>query len=333
MRSIVLLLDRRNPDEADLAVSAARVQAGIDRAKLKFANLQEQDLPARQSELVRDAVAQNALALVIEPADPADRRLAEAVREARAKGIPVVLLNWPLEGQEAEQSSPGEPKAKAGTAPAGSAATAGTTKNAPLVLVTAPPFEPFAKQLVASAIRNTKNAHLKPEGGAIIIVNSISDPFAPERTAAIRAALTAAGIKPIEEVAFAKSFEHGAKLLAEKLKAYPNIAMAIAIDTQSSTACREASKNFDHERPFVMAGFASESHITDLTQSGQYAAAAEFAPLRIIRKGITTAVALAQGRTVPDRTEQPITFYDSPPDSVAPKSQEYRAAMKKHGAR
>jgi ABC-type sugar transport system substrate-binding protein len=319
--SVVVFLDRRDPDEEALASGAANFQAGVDRTKLKFANLSEHDLPARQSELVREAIERSPLALVIEPADTADRRLLEAVRDARAKGIPVVLLNKLLDGLPAEEPGSGSSKAKTGDAPSPGSPSAGAAQTAPLVLVTAPPFAPFAKQIVASAIRNAKNAHLTPEAGAIIVTNTITDPFAPDRIAAMRAALTAAGIKPILEVSFTKSFEAGSKVLMEKLKANPKIGLVFAIDTVSCDAARDANGKVADANQFIMAGFSSENHISDLTRAGDFAAIAEFVPLRVIRRGVTVAAAVSQGQTVATRIEQPITFYDSPEDSTLAKSQ------------
>jgi ABC-type sugar transport system substrate-binding protein len=326
--SVVLFLDRRDSDEEAIVTGAATFQAGIDRVKLKFANLSEQDLPARQTELVREAIERNALALVIEPADTADRRLLDAVREARAKGIPVVMLNKLLDGLSLDDSGTGSSKAKTGETPSPASTSAGAAQNSPLVLVTAPAFAPFAKQIVASAMRNAKNAHLTPEAGAIIVMNTISDSFAPERIAALRDALKAAGVKPVLDVSFTKSFEAGGKALMDKLKANPKVRMVFGVDTTSCDAAREASAKVDDADQFIMAGFASENHITDLTRAGDFAAIAEFIPLRVIRRGVTAGGALGQGQTVPNRIEQPITLYDSPEGATFPTSQrQYKQTM------
>ena len=73
-----------------------RTQAGIDKVKLRPTFSAIQDPPAQQVELVREAVARNPLALILEPADPADASMAEVLQKAREDGIPVVLLNRPL---------------------------------------------------------------------------------------------------------------------------------------------------------------------------------------------------------------------------------------------
>jgi ABC-type sugar transport system substrate-binding protein len=315
--AVELLLDRRDADEAEIVTSAVRTQAGIDRTKLKIHVLEVQDLPARQAELIREALARNPRALIIEPSDPADRGLAEAVRDARSKGVPVVMLERPLEGAEAANGSSGDSKA---ATPGQSDSSSGKTaplsrRDGPLVLVTAQSFAPFSKQLVESAMRNAKNAKLDPQGGAIILVNTSSDIFVNDRIAALRQALSAAGVKTIEQVAFAKQIPLGKALLTERLKAQPKISLVFAVDSLSATTCREANTDLVENRPFIMAAFASESHISDLTRVGDMAGVAEFAPLKVIRKAVNIASAIAQGKEVPSRVELPIIYYDSPANS------------------
>jgi ABC-type sugar transport system substrate-binding protein len=334
-RAVELILDRRDADEAEIVTSQARIQAGIDKAKLKINIMQVQDLPARQAELVEEALLRNPLALIVEPADPADRRLAEAVEEARGKGVPVVLLGRPLESARPDRTG------RAGGEPANAAAPvrsdSSESKTAPparqpghMTLVTVPSFAPFAKQLVDSSMRNAKNAKLDPTGGAIIVVNTSGDPFINDRLTALRGALQAAGVKTIELVSFAKQVQLGKNILIERLKAQPKVSLVFAIDTQATTVCREAVTELFESRPFVMAAFASESSISDMTRSGDYAGVAEFAPLKVLRKAISTAVALSQGREVPARIELPVMYYDSPPDSaLSTTAAHYKAKTKK----
>ena len=64
------------------------MQAGIDKVKLRTTVWAIHDLPARQVELVREAIARNALALIVEPADPTDTHMAEALQKARQTESP-----------------------------------------------------------------------------------------------------------------------------------------------------------------------------------------------------------------------------------------------------
>ncbi len=55
-RSIELILDRRDPAQLEAYLAAARLQAGVARFKLRMTNLRQEDPPAKQVELVREAL-------------------------------------------------------------------------------------------------------------------------------------------------------------------------------------------------------------------------------------------------------------------------------------
>ena len=124
-RSVEMILDRRDSTEIDGVIAAARMQAGIDKVKLRPKVLGDTDPPAHQVELVREAIARQPLALIVEPADPTDIQMAEALQKARADGIPVVLVNRPL---STSVSSAGAIKA---TDTAGKEATASANAASP----------------------------------------------------------------------------------------------------------------------------------------------------------------------------------------------------------
>jgi hypothetical protein len=196
-------------------------------------------------------------------------------------------------------------------------------------LIKPPSFGPTAELLVASAMRNAKNAKLDPREGAIILVNALGDQLIPERALAIRNALDAAGIKNIQEVSFSKQAETGTKLLKERLKANPKVVLVFSVDSLSSTAGRQAVADIVVKRPFILAGYASEETYATSTQAGDFAAVAEYAPVRLVRKGITTATALARGRDVPSVYELPILFHDSPENATTAKSPVYAKKLSK----
>ncbi len=299
-KRIELILERHDPEESESLKASARMQAGFDRARINIESLNEQDLPARQAELVRDAVARGPLALIVEPADPSDVRLAEGLKDAHAKGVPVVLLNRPLAGGRAIFSSISDHKTEtssgSATPPASKAeSTPDGRPAAPIVLVAPVSFVPAANQLVGSAVRNAKNAGLDPKGGAVVLINSNCDSFVEDRAAAFRSALRSNYIDPAEEVRFSKDVELGSKLLVERLKANPKLTMVLSVDSVSAGASRNAMTAIVADRPFVLAAFAAEETYAEMTQVGDFAAVAEFAPLRVVRKAVTTAISLAQG--------------------------------------
>jgi len=328
-RTLEIVLDRRDPDEEGVVTAAARTQAGLEMVKLKIAVLGEHDLPARQVDLVREALARHPLALIVEPDDPTDRRMAQVIDEARGEGVPVVLVSRPLAGDQGAAPKVAGARAAAGGSPNQSsagqdAATAPSLHSAkPMVLVMSPPFRSSAEQLVASAIRNAKNAHLDAKGGAVIMINTLGDPSIQDRVAAIRSALKAGGITKIQEVSFSKQSELGSKLLTERLEADAKLAMVFSVDSLSSLATRQVMLEIILTRPFILAGYAADETYFSSTQMADFAAVAEFAPTRLVRKAIITAVAMAQGRNVPSVIEIPIEVHDSPEDSTTARSPNY----------
>ena len=229
-KAIELILDRHGADETEYLKTAARTQAGHDKAKIKIAFLGEKESSSIQAGLVREALAKHPLALVLEPADPSDPGLALAVREASGcRHSGGRLRACPLAGSQPVEAAHGETKsAKADTSPApvqsqsqGGQTSSGSRPAAPLVLVTPVSFAPTAKLLVASAIRNAKNSGLDPEGGAVLLLDTKSDNLVEPRVTAVREALKDAGITKIKEIPFESDNTRATNLLLEYLNANP----------------------------------------------------------------------------------------------------------------
>jgi hypothetical protein len=224
VKSIELILSGgRDLDEIENEKAAARMQAGLDKARLKITVVGEEN-PEQgpkptvfkdQATLVRDAIGRHPMAMIVDPGDPTDPDLAKAIQEAHAAKVPVVLL--------------GRPMAVGATNP-------GTSATPSTILVAPQPFADSARQLVAAAIRNARNAKLDPKGGALLLINTAGDPFIPDRVAALRDALKAAGIGAVDEIRFAKDSATGQKLLMARLKADPKPTMVFSVDFMSTSA-------------------------------------------------------------------------------------------------
>ena len=330
-RSIEAIFDRHDPAEIEPMNAMARTQAGVDKVKLRTSFLSESDRPAHQVDLVREAVARNALALVIEPADPADKQLAEAVQSARDNGIPVVLLGRPL-GATKPSSAAKESAGSGTTAKPPASPTDALTGPKPMVLVAPPAFADSARQLVASAIRNAKNAKLDPKGGAVIVSNPIADPFVSERVDAFRSALKDNGITAVLEMKSSKPAQEGGKVLIAKLKSNPKLVLVFAADSLSTSVVRQAMAQLIPDRLFVVSAYPAEGTYADMTRVGDFAAVAGFVPNRLMRRAISSAASLALGHKLPERVEFPVEVYDSAADATTPKSPIYyreKSAAKK----
>jgi len=321
-KAIALILARHDPEDAEMLKSGARTQAGYDRVKLNITMLGDHDLPAQQAGLVQDALARSPLALILEPADTQDKHLAGAVAEAQRQGVPVLFLYRSLAPSRvgSQASAAGEPTALTSALQESAAKNAAPTHSAsapkPPILVSAPSFASSAEQLVESAMRNAKNGGLDPKRGAIVVVNTVSDAFASERTSAIREALKKAGITSVEEIRFAYTADRADKTLSARLKTNTKAVLVFSVDSQCLSAIRQmASQPELEERPFVVAGFVSDDLLAPYTQTGAIAAIAEFNSTRLIRKAITAAASITQGKEVPERIDMPVRFHDSPPRS------------------
>ncbi len=315
VRAIELIAGPLDATDTEVLKMTARTQAGRDKTRVLVAVTGEIDSPGTEADLVRKAIARNPLALIVEPADPADSELAKAVIEARDRGLPVVVMGLPLTGLHPVPAQA-----------SGSGKAAGPALG-PLVEVVPEPFARSARQLVEAAIRNAGNAKLSPAGGAILVINTADDRFSEDRAQALREALRNAGITAIEEVRFAGQIDKVQAELTALLLAKRKLAMVLSTDLLGAAAALQATGDLGEDRPYVIAGYSAKENPAAFVRAGEYAAIAIYTPERLISKAITTAVAVARGEKVPDRVELKVPVLDSPAHSAAPKK--YRAYKKK----
>ena len=105
--------------------------------------------------------------------------------------------------------------------------------------------------------------------------------------------------------------------------------MVFSLDLQSFIANRQVRTKMIEDRLFVSAGFTSDDHLATSAQFGEFAALGEYVPTRLIRKAVSTAAAITQGRDVQRRIEIPINFHDSPEDTGAGKLRAQSKNLKK----
>ncbi len=264
----------------------------------------------------------NPLALILEPANTQDKHLGQAVVDAQTAGVPVLFLNRSLAAavMDSQASAGGSAKTQSSPSPVAAdhsaSPTPGTQTSKPPVLVGAPSFESSAKQLVESAIRNAKNSGLDPKQGAILVINTVSDAFADDRTSALRQALQNAGINSIEEIRFAYKADLANKFIADRRKANTKAVLIFGLDSQCLPPIRQLTAEPEFaDHPFIISGYVSDDRLIPFVQSGDFAALAEFNSNRLIRKAITAAALAGQGKDVSQRIEVPVEFHDSSPRS------------------
>jgi ABC-type sugar transport system substrate-binding protein len=302
---------RLDPEEAAIERSTARSQAGFEKARVHLMPVDDTGTPDEgssptqggsrpeksQVELVRGAITRKPQAVIIEPEDPASEELGRAIQEVRAAKIPVVVIGGPI---------------------AGTSAGSGLAR---LVHVRPQPFADSARQLVALAMRNARNAKLNPQGGAIVVITEPGDLFQAERLKAVREALKDAKITAVEELRVPKTTAEAADLLKKRLQADTKPSLVISIDLTGSTVSNTIAGEIIEKRPFIQVGYTSESGMGRMALMGEFAAIAEFMPNRLIQRAITNAIALAQGRDVREPDELVVTVRESPATAVAPHMQ------------
>jgi ABC-type sugar transport system substrate-binding protein len=310
---------RVDPEEAQVEEAAARLQAGYDRARLRF--LPKEDTGSSpdssaarnksQAEVIRAALAGKPQALIVDPDDPADKELARAVHEARAAKVPVIVLGRPI-------PEAGEAK---------------TPVAAPMVLVAPHSFSESARRIVALAIRNLKNAKIDPAGGALLLISSSGDRLVPDRVAAIREALTAAKITAIDELHIPKEISAGTAVLKKRLEADSKPVMVFFVDYNGALVSKDVAGEIGEKHPFVRAGYSSDDGLSRMVRAGEYAAIGEYDPTRLVRKAVTVAAAAAQHREAKEKEEIPIAVLESPAGSGVASMQPKRNVPPESGKR
>lgn len=293
--------------------SHARTQAGIEKVRLQAAVTGEKATPGPQSELVRKAIARNPLALVVEPADPADADLARALNDARDRGTVVVVVGRPLVAKEPQQGkSPGTHPPSRG-----------------IIQVMPEPFTNSAHELVTAAVNNARNAKLALDGGAILFIDTACDPLVEDRVSALAAALKDAGVRVAHEVRYAGVGADGEKKLGEVLKADTKACVVLGADNTSTKTAYNMTDKWGKGRPFIVAGYTTDESDIAMIQMGEYAGIAAFSADRLIRKAVNTASAAAAGQKVPEKAEMRIPVHTSPSEAGVPRMKEaVRAKMK-----
>ncbi|MHB1560826.1 MAG: sugar ABC transporter substrate-binding protein [Isosphaeraceae bacterium] len=323
VRSIEMIGARRRAVDQDVAEkAAARSQAGVDHARIRI--LPDEDpepkLPPSaagngpapkvksQAQLVREAVARKPEALIVDPDDPADAELAGAVQAARDARIPVVVIGRPLSGIQKDAG------------------------GAPLVLVAPEPFAESARRLVALAQRNARNAGLNPESGAVLLIPPPGDMFLADRVAALREALELAGVSPVNELRVPEDMDEGAKKLKKMLETDHKLTMVFGFDQRSTAATNRLAGSTEEKRPYVQAGYTADETVPRMASNGEFAAVAEYVPVRLIRKAISVAASLAQGRSISSPVLMPILVRESPPTAGIPRLQEQQNRIRQKKA-
>lgn len=308
LKGFDVILAPREAEAIDALRSAARIQAGLDRVRSRVVDVPgggpEESAWSERARAIGESAAEEPLAILIEaPASP-EPELSKAVAEARAKGVPIVVLGRALDDEDEKKSDATE-----------------SASAAREVVIAPEPFSVSAGLLVEKAIRNAKNGKLDPKGGAVLLINSISDPLADDRAEALREALKDQGVEAVQELRFAGPDDDGQKKFIEHLKAHPKTVLALATDFVGLDYADKTVGILQEEHPYVVAGYGPDENNARLqTQGGQFAAVGIYSADRLLRKGVNVAAAISRGVDVPDRVRLDIPVVESDPSTGPPRA-------------
>jgi ABC-type sugar transport system substrate-binding protein len=252
--------------------AAARQEAG--RAKLIFgvARPGPDEPPSAQAGLIRRTAARGgALALIVEPAD--DPAVAEAIRDVRAKGTPVVLLG--------RRPTPGDPAAP------------------PVASVTFEPFEPVARKLVKALLDEARAAGLPADSHALIAYSPRTGPETVARAKLLEEALRAAGVPDVQPVPFEGEYQAGSKALTDRLQADPKAHLLVGVDDVGLTSVLDVFNTLKASRTFSLVGGTTVDRTTNINAINAPAMIFDRNVPTLARQAVRLARSLAQGEPPP----------------------------------
>ncbi len=273
-KEVVLILPVEENADLRTYENVSRVEAGnlhvIHRAFRPRAN----DPASNQAALISQAVADGASALLVVPDD--SKETADALAAAGRKGVPIILIGRPL------ASPPDGP---------------------PYTLVTLPDYAASARKLVEILVEDTRKAGLPADAPFLLVKSVWKDETTAARTAAVAAALKAAGVTVAATVEVVEASDESRRRFDAALKAHPDIRAVFADDDQGFTIGTAARDETNPRGKYMVAGYVFSRNNVMLVATNQVSAMVERGVEPLARRATRIAVDRIEGRPVPDRVE------------------------------
>jgi ABC-type sugar transport system substrate-binding protein len=227
--------------------------------------------PGREAEAVREMAGRGVSALVVVPATDEREEVGTALAEARAKGLPILMLE-----RDAPAGEPGLP------------------------LVGFSPDDEAARALVEHASKAARDAGYPEDVKAVLLINGPFDVLGRQKVAALHQALEQAHIEALPDLHFEGFQKEARAVLDPLLKEHPEVGIVLAIEDQGVMTAASARDEADPKgRRFVFAGFVNSPDTTKMTEFGLSAAVAEQRIPRLAKRAFDAAFALAEGQSPP----------------------------------
>ncbi len=242
--------------------------------------------PERLAREIRAAADRTTGVLMLEPIDAPVVR--DALHEAEAKGLAIVLLDAPL-----PSSSPG--------------------KSYPYVAFQ--PFEPVSQKLVETLADDAKRLRLPPHGEALVIKDIAQDCADPDRLNSIKKALQAAG-HPFEVIEVEASVPKAAiEPLRRKFETSPKVTIAVADHEYPLQAAFEARDQWRGagKHAVALGGYAACDARLDSLSKALSECIVDRNTEGYARKALQVALDLMDGKPVAERNEIELRLIHHPP--------------------
>jgi ABC-type sugar transport system substrate-binding protein len=251
--------------------------------------------PGKQADAVREAARRSTSALVVLP-DPADPGLPAALAEVRDEGLPVLLLEEPVE-----------------------------VPGTPLPRVAFEPIEGVARRLVAASAAAAAQAGLPADAPAVVLVNGPFDELGRRRVAALHKALEETGIPVLPDAVFRGYGKEAGEALEAVLASHPDLGIVLAEEDQGArVAPRTRGASSETERHFIVGAFGNENDVMRMMRFNLFTGGLIHRDLAALgRRAFEAALAAARGGSVPALTEVPMPLLrptGPPEEGFFPKS-------------
>jgi ABC-type sugar transport system substrate-binding protein len=253
-----------------------------NRARMSFALTRPKpdDPPSRQAELIREAAASGALAVIVEPSDSPD--VAAALEDVRSKGTPVVLIDRPILSRD---------------------------PSAPFTIVALSPIQPPFQQLAEALRADARSLGLPDTGTALVLVDAGAGPEADRqgRAPALISALTKAGVPKVDALPIARETAKAEEALTARLKADPKVTIVVSPDESGVRLAAVVKEAIRPTRHISIGGCIWPEGKPD---EGVFPAAAlvNINTPELAREAVRTAMRLINREATPQEKLVPVSF-------------------------
>ena len=270
-KEIVMILPAADNTDLTLYDIVGRNESGLLKVVYRSLRPSAGDPPGKQGELVKQAAAEGASAMIVVP--DGTKETADAIAAVDTKKTPVVLL---------------------GRVPMGMPPSTTT--------VTFEGFAASAKKLVAAVVEDAPKVGASAEAPAILVTGKADDETKAERDAALADALKAAKIRVVATVPVDTDTTLAEKAVEAALKAHPD-ARATFCDDDSGITAANAARHEITDRKYLVAGYFAGRNNAQTLMNGYVSALAERSIEALIRRTARTVVDRAEGKAGPAKVQ------------------------------